>query len=103
MPPLWDFTLAAPGGPFTGQTVSSNRQWRRARDCAVTTLRGAPGMFNMKHLVQIACTAALISASSYSYAAQNGINYDPAHSKAYNDAQHDYNGPNGVAGMTAAI
>jgi len=34
-------------------------------------------MFNMKRLVQIACTAALISASSYSYAAQNGINYDP--------------------------
>ena len=60
-------------------------------------------MFNMKHLVQIACTAALISASSYSYAAQNGINYDPAHSKAYNVAQHDYNGPNGVRGMTDAI
>jgi len=60
-------------------------------------------MFNMKHLVQIACTAALISASSYSYAAQNGINYDPTHSRAYNDAQNDYNGPRGVAGMTAAI
>ena len=60
-------------------------------------------MFNMKRLVQIACTAALISASSYSYAAQNGINYDPAHSKAYNVAQHDYNGPNGVRGMTDAI
>jgi exo-beta-1,3-glucanase (GH17 family) len=57
----------------------------------------------MKHLVQIACTAALISASSYSYAAQNGINYDPAHSKAFNVAQNDYNGPKGVAGMTAAI
>jgi exo-beta-1,3-glucanase (GH17 family) len=60
-------------------------------------------MFNMKHLVQIACTAALISGSSYSYAAQNGINYDPAHSKAYNVAQHDLNGANGVRGMTAAI
>ena len=60
-------------------------------------------MFNMKRLVQIACTAALISASSYSYAAQNGINYDPAHSKAFNEAQHDYNGPKGVAGMRDAI
>jgi exo-beta-1,3-glucanase (GH17 family) len=60
-------------------------------------------MFNMKRLVQIACTAALISGSSYSYAAQNGINYDPAHSKAYNVAQHDLNGAKGVAGMTVAI
>jgi exo-beta-1,3-glucanase (GH17 family) len=69
----------------------------------LTTLRGAPSMLNMQHLVQIACAAALISASSYSYAAQNGINYDPAHSRAYKDAQADYNGPRGVAGMTDAI
>lgn len=57
----------------------------------------------MKYLVQTACTAALIGVSSYSYAAQNGINYDPAHSRDYIAAQMDYNGPNGVAGMTTAI
>jgi hypothetical protein len=60
-------------------------------------------MFKMKYLLQIACTAALIGVSNYSYAAQNGINYDPVHSRAYKDAQADYDGPRGVAGMTAAI
>jgi exo-beta-1,3-glucanase (GH17 family) len=61
-------------------------------------------MFTMTYLVQTACAAAgLIGVSSYSYAAQNGINYDPVHSRAYKAAQADYDGPKGVAGMTAAI
>ena len=75
-------------------------------DCGIATftkLRGASGMVKMKYLAQTACTAALIGVSSYSYAAQNGINYDPAHSRAYKAAQADYDGPKGVAGMTAAI
>src|SRR5271156_5779991 len=48
-------------------------------------LRGS----SMKYLVQTAFAAALIGASSYSYAAQNGINYDPAHNPAYVAAQRN--------------
>jgi hypothetical protein len=35
----------------------------------------------------------LIAVSSYSYAAQNGINYDPAHNPAYIQAQREANLP----------
>jgi exo-beta-1,3-glucanase (GH17 family) len=57
----------------------------------------------MKHLVQTACAAALIGLSSYSYAAVNGLNYDPAHSTAYINGQTNPNGGAGVAQMRAAI
>ena len=40
----------------------------------------------MKYLVRTAF-AALLGLPSYSYAATNGINYDPAHSPQYVEAQ----------------
>ena len=43
----------------------------------------------MKNLVQTVYAAALIGVSSYSYAAENGINYDPAYNPAYKPAQRD--------------
>jgi exo-beta-1,3-glucanase (GH17 family) len=49
------------------------------------------GGSSMKYLVQTAFAAALIGVSSYSYAAQNGINYDPAHNPAYVEAQRKNN------------
>jgi exo-beta-1,3-glucanase (GH17 family) len=104
--------------PRNGSLSDSSWQWRQllsqykaylpivngvAQDFAVNQTQRMSSVFNIKYLVQTACTAALIGTSSYSYAAQNGINYDPAHSRAYKDAQNEYNGRNGVAGMTAAI
>jgi exo-beta-1,3-glucanase (GH17 family) len=47
--------------------------------------------------------AALIGLSSYSYAGVYGVNYDPAHSLAYYNAQNNADGGAGVEGMTAAI
>ena len=44
----------------------------------------------MKYLLQTACAAVLICVSSYSYAAK-GINYDPAHSIDYRNAQSNNN------------
>jgi hypothetical protein len=41
----------------------------------------------------MAFAAALIGLSSYSHAAQNGINYDPAHNPAYVEAQRNNNLP----------
>ena len=52
----------------------------------------------MKYLVHTAF-AALLGLSSYSYAATNGINYDPAHSAAYVQAQAAGN----LEGMKSAI
>ena len=52
----------------------------------------------MKYLIQTVC-AALICVSTRSYAAQNGVNYDPAHSSAYQAAQKS----NDVATMKSVI
>jgi hypothetical protein len=53
----------------------------------------------MKCLVHTAFAAALIGTSTYSFAAQNGINYDPAHSQAFINAQKS----NDLTGMTNVI
>src|SRR5260370_14334692 len=41
----------------------------------------------MKYFLQAACAAALIGLSTNVYAAVNGINYDPAHTDAWKNAQ----------------
>ena len=41
----------------------------------------------MKYFLQTACAAALIGLSGNVYAAQNGINYDPAHNPNWNQFQ----------------
>ncbi len=52
----------------------------------------------MRYLIQSAC-ALLICASTHAYAAENGVNYDPAHSSAYQAAQKR----NDVGTMTSVI
>jgi exo-beta-1,3-glucanase (GH17 family) len=57
----------------------------------------------MKFLIYGAVVAALIGVPNYSYAAVNGVNYDPSHSQAFNDGQKNYDGPTGVKQMTQVI
>jgi exo-beta-1,3-glucanase (GH17 family) len=69
------------------------------KGCAGTLTKEVP----MKFLIYGAFAAALIGVSGHSYAAENGINYDPSHSQAYIDGQKNHDGAAGVKQMTQAI
>jgi predicted heme/steroid binding protein len=43
----------------------------------------------MKFLICGAVVAGLIGVPGYSYAAVNGVNYDPSHSQAFTDGQRN--------------
>jgi exo-beta-1,3-glucanase (GH17 family) len=57
----------------------------------------------MKCLFAPAFAAALIGLSNYSYAAGNGVNYDPAHSALYVKGQNNPDANMGLQEMTNAI